>query len=185
MTFRPGYGPTTPDVYAYYWQEGATSQPHQWQSEGRPSYMHTDYLLGKAGRYFNYYNDRDAALDWPLWQFDQQIKPDISYDYVDFGLPPMTGFHRGSPPIATVTWLTFPTDRHEIFSWAAESRSYALGAQYVNGVVLASNGTNVDLNGPPFNYGDGRKGHSAQFADTNAQRWDYWEQILDSCGLLE
>ena len=62
MTFPFGLGPNTPDVYAHYWQDGATSQPHQWQSENRPSYMHPDYLLGKAGRYFNYYNNRDAAL---------------------------------------------------------------------------------------------------------------------------
>lgn len=36
MTFRRGNGPTTPDVYAFYWQDGATSQPHQWQGEGSP-----------------------------------------------------------------------------------------------------------------------------------------------------
>ena len=183
MTFRLNLGPTIPDVYAYYWQDGAMSQPHQWQSEGRPSYMHTDYLLGKAGRYFNYYNDRDAALNWPLWQLDQQTKPDLSYGYVDVGPPPFTGFKRNS--IASVTWLTLPTDRHEIFAWAAESHSYALGAQYVNGVVTASNGTNVDLQEPPFNYGKTSKFHSAQFADTNAQRGDYWERVLDNCGLLE
>lgn len=183
MPFRLNLGPTTPDVYAHYWQDGATSQPHQWQSEGRPSYMHPDYLLGKAGRYFNYYNDRDAALNWPLWQLDQQTKPDLSYDYVNVGSPPLTGFKRNAT--FSVTWLTFPTDRHEIFAWAAESHSYALGAQYVNGVVTASNGENVDLKGPPFNYGKTPKFHSAQFADTNAQRRDYWERVLDNFGLLE
>ena len=180
MTFRNGYGPTTPDVYAFYWQDGVTSQPHQWQGEGRPSYMHTNYLLGKAGRYFNYYNDRDAALDWPLWQLDQQTKPNIFYGYNDVGIPPSVGFHRSSVPGAV--WLTFPSDRYEIFSWAAESHSYALGAQFVNGVVTASGGRNVDLNGPPFRY---RRLHSAQFADSNAERRDYWEELLDDCGLLE
>ena len=50
MTFPFGAGPTTPDVYAYYWQAGATSQPHQWQGESRPSYMHPDYMRGKALR---------------------------------------------------------------------------------------------------------------------------------------
>ncbi len=94
MRFRLNLGPTTPDVYGYYWQNGAISQPHQWQSEGRPSYMHSDYLLGKAGRYFNYYNDKDAALDWPLWQLDQQTKPDAGYGYEYAGFPPSIGFYR-------------------------------------------------------------------------------------------
>jgi uncharacterized membrane protein len=57
MSFGPGAGPTTPDVYAFYWQEGTTSQPHQWESENRPSYMHPDYMRGKAQHYFNYFNE--------------------------------------------------------------------------------------------------------------------------------
>jgi hypothetical protein len=183
MPFRLNLGPTTPDVYAYYWQNGATSKPHQWQGEGRPSYMHSDYLLGKAGHYFNYYNDKDAALNWPLWQFDQQSKPDAYYGYRTSGFAPSTGFYRD--PGFGATWLTFPVDRYEVFAWAAESQSYALGAQFVNGVVAASHGTNVDLKGPPFNYGKTVKFHSAQFMDTNAQRRDYWERVLQNCGLLE
>ena len=123
MPFRLNLGPTTPDVYAYYWQNGATSQPHQWQGEGRPSYMHTDYLLGKAGRYFNYYNDKDAALNWPLWQLDQQTKPDAYYGYRSSGFAPSIGFYRD--PGYGATWLTFPVDRYELFAWAAESHSYA------------------------------------------------------------
>jgi hypothetical protein len=76
MTFTAGAGPTTPDVYAYYWQDGAVSQPHQWQQENRPSYMHPDYMRGKAVRYFNYYNRLDFALG--TWEADQQSKPDDS-----------------------------------------------------------------------------------------------------------
>ncbi len=183
MTFRLNLGPTTPDVYAYYWQDGAISQPHQWQSEGRPSYMDSSYLVSKAGRYFNYYNDKDAALNWPLWQLDQQTKPDLDYGYRYGGLVNAQGFFRD--PGLGATWLTFPTDHHEVFAWAAESHSYALGAQYVAGVVTASHGANVDLKGPPFNYGKTIKFHSGQFADTNAQRKDYWERVLNDCGLLE
>jgi uncharacterized membrane protein len=182
MRYRRGNGPTTPDVYAYYWQDGATSQPHQWQSEGRPSYMHSDYMRGKAGHYFNYYNDRDAALDWPFWQLDQQIKPDLDYGYMLSGLF-NAGFFR-DPGFGNI-WLTFPADRYELFAWAVESGSYALGAQYVNGVVLASDGVNVDLKGPPFHYGDDPKFHSGQFRDSNAQRGQYWKQILRDCNLSE
>jgi hypothetical protein len=180
MTFRRGNGPTTPDVYAYYWQDGVTSQPHQWETEGRPSYMHSDYLLGKAGRYFNYYNDRDAALDWPLWQFDQQTKPDGNYGYRYGGPSNARGFFRD--PGYGATWLTFPIDRYEVFAWAAESHSYALGAQYVNGVVTASGGRNIDLRGPPFHFGTF---HSAEFSDTNDERKDYWERVLNDFGLQE
>ena len=174
MSFGPGAGPTTPNVYANYWQLGATSRPDQWPSENRPSYMHPDYMLGKAMRYFNYFNDGDFALR--LWKIDQQIKPDIGYSYFDQGSPPSIGFQRSVG--FSVTWLVFPTDRYEIFSWAAESRSFALGAQFVNGVVTESGGRNVNLGGPPFNYGRGRKFHSGQFADSNAQRGDYWQRLL-------
>jgi hypothetical protein len=145
--------------------------------------MHTDYLLGKAGRYFNYYNDKDSALNWPLWQLDQQTKPNAYYGYRSSGSAAAIGFYRD--PGFGATRLKFPIDRYEVFAWAAESRSYALGAQYVNGVVSASNGSNVDLQEPPFKYGKADKFHSGQFVDTNAQRGDYWKQILDNCGLLE
>jgi hypothetical protein len=175
MTFGPGAGPTTPNVYANYWQQGATSQPHQWQSEGRPSYMHADYMRGKAGRYFNYFNDVDFALR--LWKVDQQTKPDTGYTYVDHGPPPSIGFRRSIG--FNVTWLSFPTDRYEIFSWAAESRSFALGAQPVNGVVTESGGTNVDLREPPFRYGREPESHSGQFAKSNAKRGDYWRRLLE------
>lgn len=145
--------------------------------------MHTDYALGKAGRYFNYYNDRDAALDWPLWQLDQQTKPDADYGYSSAGYAPAIGFYRD--PGYGATWLTFPTDRHEIFAWAAESHSYALGAQYVNGVVTASGGRNVELRSAPYNYREGRKFHSAQFYDSNAQRGEYWQEVMRDCTLIK
>jgi|GEM_PF-3426857 len=173
MTFGPGAGPTTPNVYANYWQPGATSRPDQWSDENRPSYMHPDYMRGKAMHYFNYFNDGDFALR--LWKLDQQIKPDLGYSYSRQGAPPSVGFQRSGT--FGVTWLAFPTDRYEIFSWAAESRSFALGAQFVHGVFNESGG-NVNLGGPPFNYGRTRKFHSGQFADSNAQRGDYWQSLL-------
>jgi uncharacterized membrane protein len=174
MTFGPGAGPTTPNAYANYWQPGATSRPDQWSGENRPSYMHPDYMRGKAMHYFNYFNDGDFALR--LWKIDQQSKPDLGYSYSKQGVPPAVGFQRSGT--FSATWLAFPTDRYEIFSWAAESRSFALGAQFVNGVVTESGGGNVNLGGPPFNYGRERKFHSGQFADSNAQRGDYWQSLL-------
>lgn len=168
------FHPTTPDVYAFYWQTGVTSKPHQWESEQRPNYMHPLYMSGKAERYVNYYNDTDIALKG--WQVDQQTKPDSSYQYVRNGSLPATGFSRtiGS----NVTWLTFPADRYEIFAWAAESRSFALGAQFVQGVVSQSEGRNVNLTDPPLNFRHSRKFHSGQFRDSNAERRDYWKMLL-------
>jgi hypothetical protein len=183
MAYGSGLGPTTPNVYAYYWQENATSQPHDWQAEGRPSYMHPNYMDGKAGRYFNYYNDTDWALNGFHWQLDQQTKPDSDYGYEYAGSGSSTGFWRDRGLGAT--WLTFPTDRHEVFAWAAESRSYALGSQWVEGVVTGSTGTNRDLKRPPISYDRQRKYHSGQFRGMNMERRHYWEQLLIDCGLKE
>jgi hypothetical protein len=174
MIFPPPLGPTTPDVYSYYWQVGATSQPHQWQSENRPSYMHPDVMRGKAGQYFNYFNNEDFALR--AWQADQQSKPDDSYKYIENGSPPAAGFRRKIG--GSVTWLTFPGDTYEIFAWAAESHSVALGTLPVHGVFTDGNNRNVDLGSAPFNYGPTPKFHSGQFADSNARRGDYWDRLL-------
>jgi alpha-tubulin suppressor-like RCC1 family protein len=179
MQYGSGLGPTTPNVYGYYSASVATSQPHEWATEGNPSYLHSNYLAGKAGRYFNYYNEDDWALTWPRWQLDQQTKPDADYGYEHAGLGASRGFWRDRGFGAT--WLTFPTDRHEIFAWAAESRSYALGAQWVAGAV----DRNVDLKGPPFGYGQPHKFHSGQFRGTNMERRHYWEKFLVDCGLKE
>jgi hypothetical protein len=183
MTYGSGLGPTTPNVYGYYWQSGMTSQPHAWQEEGRPSYLHSDYMSGKAGRYFNYYNDVDWALNWPRWQLDQQTKPDADYGYEYAGFGSSRGFWRDRGLGAT--WLTFPNDRYELFAWAAEPRSYALGGQWVAGVVTGSTGTNRDLKQPPFNFGGQHKYHSGQFRGMNMERHIWWEQLLIDCGLKE
>ncbi len=145
--------------------------------------MHPNYMMGKAGRYFNYYNDTDWALTWPRWQLDQQTKPDADYGYEYVGFGSSTGFwhNRG----LGATWMTFPGDRYEIFAWAAESRSYALGSQWVAGVVTGSTGANRDLKQPPFSYAGQHKYHSGQFRGMNMERSVYWEQLLIDSGLKE
>jgi hypothetical protein len=174
MEFAFGTGPTTPDVYASYWQDGAASQPHQWLQENRPSYMHPNYMHGKAEQYFNYYNRLDFAL--ATWEVDQQSKPDDSYKYIRQGSPPTVGFRRKVGP--NVTWLTFPSDTYEIFAWAAESQSIALGALPAHGVFAENGRANVNLGVAPFNYGLAPKFHSGQFRDSNARRNDYWRSLL-------
>ena len=181
MTFPVIFGPNTPNVYAYHWQDGVTSQPHQWQREKRPSYMHPDYMRGKAENYFNYFNNEDTALI--AWQVDQQLKPDNAYKYIDDGTPLATGFRRKIGP--NITWLTFPANTYEIFAWAAESRSVALGTIPVRGIFAETRRSNVDLHGPPFNYDFDLKFHSGQFSDSNAQRGDYWIKLLTNMRLRE
>jgi hypothetical protein len=179
MHFELALGPVTPNVFAYYWREGLTTQPHEWEMEGSASYFAATYMQGKAGRYFNYYNEEDWALTWPRWQLDQQTKPDADYGYEHGGIGTSRGFWRDRGFGAT--WLTFPFDRHEVFAWAAESRSYALGSQWVSGVVER----NLDLKAPPFGYGAAHKFHSGQFRGTNMKRRHYWEKLLIDCGLKE
>jgi hypothetical protein len=179
MQYDANLGPTTPNVLGYYWLSTTTSQPHGWSTEGNPSYMHLQYLRGKVGRCFNYYNEDDWALTWPRWQLDQQTKPDANYGYEYSGTAASRGFWRDRGLGAT--WLSFPIDRYEIFAWAAESRSYALGAQWVSGIV----GTNVDLRSAPLAYGQAHKFHSGQFRGTNMERHYYWERLLIDFGLKE
>jgi hypothetical protein len=158
-------GPDTPDVYSHYFTASAVS------------YMHPNYMNGKAGRYFNYHNRSDFALEWPNWQLDEQLKPDLDYGYE-------RGFESDSSYdhfMRLLTHRTFASDRYEIFAWAAESHSFALGAQSAGGVI----GRNVNLNAPPFNFGNEHKFHSGQFRGMNMERRHYWEQLLIDCGLKE
>ena len=176
----PYYGQpkTTPNVYGYHWQPGVTSFPDQWQAENRPSYMHANYMQGKAGRYVSYYNDEDWALRWPRWQATQQSKPNIHYDYAYSGTS--RGFiYRPWDPFQSRD-LKFPADRYKIFSWAAESHSWALGAQWVAGVVAQNFNLRTSLG-----YDDTHKFHSGQFRGTNMQRGQYWERLLIDFGLEE
>ncbi len=167
----------TPDVYAHYWEAGATSEPHDWESEGRPSYMDPQYMPSGV-RYINHYNPHDWALSFIRWQVNQQLKPNNGYHY---GVPspnpnPDQRFWKNSGILGMgYTDLTFPADRFEIFSFGAESHSFATGQEGATGGVF---GASVDLNGAPFNFGAAHKGHSAQFRSTIQKRWKYWEKVL-------
>jgi hypothetical protein len=175
MAYLANFGPTTPDVYAHFWTAGTTSSPSSWQAEGKPSYMHSNYMSGKAGRSFNYYNDEDWALNGVHWQLNQQIKPDSGYGYNDSATNlGFYEFYRGFAQLA------FPNDRYEIFAWAAESRSYALGSQWVAGTVGEANNFNLKTS---LGYGNEHKFHSGQFRGINMQRGQYWQQLLEDCGL--
>jgi hypothetical protein len=169
--------PETPDVYGHYWQAGATSAPHEWQGEGRPSYMDPRYMPSGV-RYINHYNPYDWALSFGRWQINQMLKPDVGYHYgVPLAPNPNPRFWKNSGVLALVyTDLLFPNDRFEVFAFAAESSSYATGQQGSTGGMF---GAAVDLNASPFSFGSAHKGHSAQFRSSIQKRWLYWMRVID------
>lgn len=143
----------TPNCYAAYWTTGSSQ-----------------YFFGIQGasRFINYFNPVDWALTADIWERDQKVKPDNGYAY-----DPVSGFLRAG--LAAVP-LNFPGDTYEIFSFADEARSHALGVQAnVGGPFTVS--AQVDLNSR-FSFGSAHKGHSAEFRSHNALRGPYWDQLL-------
>ncbi len=167
-----GGGPETPDVYGYYWEDDATSLPGEWQAEDRPSYLDQAYMP-KGVRYINHYNPSDWALGFK-WQINQMLKPDIGYHYSIMNLGNLTDLNKRfwRDP---VTELVFPTKRYEIFSFAAESHSFATGQDSICGMFAF----NVNVGDPPFSFGSTHKGHSAQFRSMIQKRWLYWKRVLE------
>jgi len=139
----------TPDCYAYYWTNGA------------PSYFNG---VRGAGTYVNFCNTNDWALT-QLWEPDQGLKPDAGYHYE---LPGQ--FYYLFTPI------NFPTNTYQIFSFADEARSYALGAQADVGGKF--NNIQVELDAAPYNFGRVHKYHSGEFRSDNPQRWQFWNAVL-------
>jgi hypothetical protein len=158
---------TTPNVYKYH----ALNPAVQFPTTGQP-YM-SGYGVG-AGRWVNYYNQSDYALDG--WATDNGLKPDNNYDYRN-----ISGYGWGFIYNTTLNshGMYLPQDRHEIFSFGAEAQSNALGRQ--NGVGGQFNNEEVSWN----TYGPLHPGHSAQFRSTNMQRKDYWDRLLKSFQLKE
>jgi Alpha/beta hydrolase of unknown function (DUF900) len=178
MTFDAPFGLNTPNVYGYYWQSGATTPPHQWNSEGRPNYMAPQYMP-TGTNYINHYNPLDWALSYNNWQINQVLKPDVDYNY---GWPVLDVTNLSSrfwktqsiPPFRN---LTFPNDRFEVFSYAAQSHGYATGQQGATGGMFDIT-KSVNLRGE-YGFESAHKGHSAQFRSTIQKRWSYWRKALE------
>jgi hypothetical protein len=177
MSFTYGLGPSTPDVYGYHWQVGATSEPHVWKKEQRPTYLDSS-CMPSSTRYINHYNPLDWALSYGRWQLNQMLKPNIGYEY---GANPSHDITSSTHRFYTFglgsTWsdLMFPNDRFRVFSFCAESHSYAVGQ---DGATQGMFGMIVDLNAD-YSFGSAHKGHSAQFRSFIQKRWTYWRSVLD------
>jgi hypothetical protein len=178
------YGPRTPNIYSNWFTPNALA----------------------AGRHLNYYNTNDYALQRPRWEWNQLLKPDqatlFGWNYLFDGFPydNIQSYTPGAPD-DTPPWDHFqkekglgaiyfnivssPNDRYEVMSYAAQSRSTALGR---TAAVLNLN-RNVDLtrvddpiwpsDPAGHDYGD-HKWHSAQFRSTNMRQQGYWRTLLFS-----
>lgn len=173
MTF---FTPTTPNVYGYHWRSNPTSKPHQWQSEGRPSYM-APLNMPSSTVFINHYNPLDWALSYSRWQLNQSLKPDVGYGY-DSVNPIDPNGKKGQFWESPAQVLAFPKNCFEIFAFAAESRAFATGQQGTTSGMFDIT-KSVNLNGASFQFGSAHKGHSAQFRATIQKRWAYWTQALD------
>ena len=170
------YGPNTPDIYIN-WLAGNS---------------------GGAGRRVNFYNENDFALAMPRWGFDQITKPDLSpqgYQYWFDGTPydsvasytagstddnlPWNHFFKGTSSGGAPLDITSLTNRYEIFAYAAESRSTALGAtpQVLEASVNLRRTDNPVWPSDANNY-QGHFWHSAEFRGDYWQQQGYWNKLL-------
>ena len=145
--------------------------------------MHPNYMMGKAGRYFNYYND----TDWPLTR------------------PCCSLISKRNRTLITVTNMLALAHRQAFGTIGAgcDMDDFPRGSLRnlcVGGGVsflcirLAMGGgscdrkhgcRNPDLKQPPFSYAGQHKYHSGQFRGMNMERSVYWEQLLIDSGLKE
>lgn len=170
----------TPDVYGYYWQNGANDSPAQWTTDGRPSYMDPIYMPASV-RCVNHFNPSDYALD--IWKINQVLKPDFGYGYGPQVAAEFKSrfWHSSGDPETPNDILAFPSDRHKIFSYVAESHSFATGQE--SAVRGAFKIPSVNLSNAPFNFGNTRPEHSAQFNYTVQRRWPYWRRVLQDMNI--
>lgn len=175
---KPAYSMEMPNVYGYYWQQGASEWPPQWEIDERPSYMDPQYLPGNV-TYINHYNFDDYALNGARWPLNQDLKPDLDYHYTYQGYAGGYSdyrFIRG--PRYDQIILQFPANRYDIFSYAADSVADALGKVGATGGKFTRTLNVVPLLVYDSNNG-AHKYHSGQFRSTIQKRWNYWNLAMD------
>jgi len=134
-----------------------------------------------AAKWLNFENPQDYALTGnsldsgdlhPGWQVNQRLKPDDG-----FGYDSELGFFDSR--VDPLSPLDFSQDRFVIFSYVAEGRSLALGSTTTDGVFT---GNNTDLS-TMLSYGLEHLYHSAQFRASNAERYEYWQLVMQAADL--
>ncbi len=132
------------------------------------------YFSGSLGAttYVNFFNTNDYVLN--QWFIGQEYKPDTSLDY---------GYSSGQFEINPGgRILTFPANTYEIFAFCLQARCNCIG-EYPGLGGLFNPALQVDLQLPPYNYGNTHKYHSGEFRSDNMQRWPFWNQLLKTDGL--
>ncbi len=159
--------PSMPDIYAHFWQTGSSHiVVEKWQLNNNPSYLAPIHMPSNVN-YINHYN----ASDWVLknWQVNTRSKPSQpKYSYISVN----SGFLK-SDSIFNKHYQIFPDERYDVFSWAAQSHSYATGAEGATAGVFEQT-KSVNLNVGLYPFGIAHKGHSGQFRSTIQKRWLYW-----------
>ncbi len=165
-----------------------------------------------ASRRVNFYNTNDYALQRQRWEINQLLKPDqattLGWTYLFDGAPhDNIQSYTPGPPDDTPPWDWFQkekgysriffnivsslTDRYEVMSYAAQSRSTALGRTpavgNLNGNVNLGRSAPTRLWPPdPDDQGANQysrhKWHSAQFRSTNIRQKGYWQTLLSEEG---
>jgi len=147
-----------PDCYAHYWTNGA------------PCLFNAS--VG-AGAYVNFFNLNDWALTnaWLLYQIQKHnLNPGYSYNAG-------TGAYSKN---FGITPLSFPANTYELFGNFIQAPCFALGMQpnvggvFKNGAVY----NQVELDISPYNFDREHIYHSGEFRSDNAQRWQFWNQVL-------
>lgn len=156
--------PSMPDIYAHFWKPGSSvARAGSWTAN--PSYMSQVHMPSNV-EYINHYNPNDWALK--LWEVNTRSKPSQpKYSYVSSNtcFLKTTGLFKRD-------YQVFPEERYDVFSWAAQSHSYATGAEGATGGRFNTQySVNLDKT---FEFGKAHKGHSAQFRSTIQKRWSYW-----------
>ncbi len=161
--------PTTPNVLANYPPTG------------------TPYLSGvsnavASGRLYDYFNAKDFALRKGTfsWERNNAMKPDLGYDYNDTDGNvnnynwPSEYFHNGSD----VLNFNDVANHHcyRIYAYAAESRTFAIGTDLVNGVF-----SGFDLESVTPKYDEAHYSHSRQFRSNIVDQKPYWERLKGDC----
>lgn len=170
LSIRPS-GPDTPNIY--------------------PNWMR----LQAVTRRVNFYNPNDWALARWVWETDQALKPNstvgpnVPYRFAGNteATPVEDSFVAGPLELPIPLHLGTPSNlqnRHEIMSFAAESRCRALGttantANFQSELNLSTAWGGVDFNGRDFS---DHCWHSAQFRFSYAEQKAYWKQLLGGKG---
>ena len=148
--------------------------------------IHNDfdiYMFNKensAGKRVRMYNEDDFALD--KFRINHIIKPDYKYNYkgtTGFYFEPHDRFYFDSNDIlpgGTIRNLVLQYDKYEIFSFCAESRSLALGAE-ADSVSWFDEEINLEDN--DYGFDNKHYSHSRQFRSTIQKEWNYWKKVKE------